>query len=336
MSNQTDNPRSSVRCSRANIWHKYGPHFAFASMAYPIGETAAIMTSVMWTMSSIFFAAAGKKIGSIAVNSIRIVIAIPLLCVVLFATTRTIFPVASQAQWFYMSLSGVIGLALGDFAYFAALVMLGPRRGVLVMAMAPIFTAFSAYFIMGELLNALAILGVSLTLSGVFVAIMEREGASDDQPLTKKQKTLGIALGIGGAVGQGVGYALSRYGMVGIDPSHPLDPLPATLIRVLVATATIWFIVAVWGKLPDVAKGTKDRRALQLTFGGAFVGPFMGVWLSMIAAANTVAGIAATLMSLMPIMVIPVVWVLYKQKTSWRGIVGACVAVIGVAILFMV
>lgn len=302
----------------------------------PIGETAALLTSVMWTMSSIFFAAAGKRIGSIAVNSIRILIAIPLLCTALYVTTRSILPIASQAQWFYMSLSGVIGLALGDFCYFASLVLLGPRRGVLVMCMAPIFTAFSAYFIMGELLDALAILGVSLTLSGVFVAIMEREGLSDDQPLTKRQKTLGVALGIGGSIGQGVGYALSRYGMVWVDPLHPLDPLPATMIRVLVASITIWFIVTIWGKLPKVAKAAKDRRALQLTFGGAFVGPFMGVWLSMIAAANTVAGIAATLMSLMPIMVIPVVWVLYKQRTTWRGVVGACVAVVGVAILFMV
>jgi len=35
------------------------------------------------------------------------------------------------------------------------------------------------------------------------------------------------------------------------------------------------------------------------------------------------------------VMVIPVVWLLYKQKTSWRGAVGAAISVIGVAILFL-
>jgi drug/metabolite transporter (DMT)-like permease len=41
-------------------------------------------------------------------------------------------------------------------------------------------------------------------------------------------------------------------------------------------------------------------------------------------------------MSLMPIMVIPVVWVVYKQRTGWRGIAGACIAIAGVAMLFVV
>jgi hypothetical protein len=48
------------------------------------------------------------------------------------------------------------------------------------------------------------------------------------------------------------------------------------------------------------------------------------------------AGVAQTLLSLMPVMIIPVVWMLYRQRTSWRGILGALTAVIGVAILFLV
>jgi drug/metabolite transporter (DMT)-like permease len=38
----------------------------------------------------------------------------------------------------------------------------------------------------------------------------------------------------------------------------------------------------------------------------------------------------------MPVMVIPVVWLLYQQKTGWRGIAGACIAIVGVAMLFIV
>ena len=47
-------------------------------------------------------------------------------------------------------------------------------------------------------------------------------------------------------------------------------------------------------------------------------------------------GVAQTLLSLMPVMIIPVVWYLFKQRTSWRGVVGAVVAVVGVAVLFLV
>jgi drug/metabolite transporter (DMT)-like permease len=55
--------------------------------------------------------------------------------------------------------------------------------------------------------------------------------------------------------------------------------------------------------------------------------------LSMVAVAYIAAGIAQTLMSLMPVLIIPVVWVVYREKTNWRGILGAVVAIIGVAIL---
>ena len=46
-------------------------------------------------------------------------------------------------------------------------------------------------------------------------------------------------------------------------------------------------------------------------------------------------GMAATLGSLMPVFIIPVVYVLYRQKTSWRGVLGAVIAITGVAILML-
>jgi hypothetical protein len=40
-----------------------------------IGEVAAILTSGFWTVSSLFFTSAGKKIGSLSVNAYRTVFA---------------------------------------------------------------------------------------------------------------------------------------------------------------------------------------------------------------------------------------------------------------------
>jgi drug/metabolite transporter (DMT)-like permease len=56
----------------------------------------------------------------------------------------------------------------------------------------------------------------------------------------------------------------------------------------------------------------------------------------MVAVTYTDAGVAQTLMSLMPVLIIPLVWVVYRQRTGWRGILGAVIAVIGVAILFLI
>ena len=110
-----------------------------------IGETAAIITSVLWTTCSIFFAYAGKRIGALSVNAFRILMALGLLGGAHILVLGTIIPAANSSQWLYMSLSGIIGLALGDFGYFYSLVLLGPRRGTLMMSLAAIFASLSGY-----------------------------------------------------------------------------------------------------------------------------------------------------------------------------------------------
>lgn len=300
------------------------------------GETTAILAALMWTTCSILFASAGKRIGALSVNSIRILMALIFLTLTHLLFFGTIIPDANQSQWFYISLSGIIGLALGDLGYFGVLVILGPRKGVLLMALAPIFSTISACFILDEILGIWSIIGITVTLTGVIIVIIEKEEkGKTKETLSKKMKIYGILLGLGGAVGQGVGLVVSKYGMyVGTD-DNALNSLSVSLIRMLSATILIWIIVVTTGNFIKVKNAIKDKEAMKKTFGGAFSGPFIGVWLSMVAITYTVAGVAATLMALAPVMIIPVVWIFYKEKTNWRGILGAIVAVIGVAILFL-
>lgn len=303
-----------------------------------IGETAAVCTSVLWTACSILFASAGRRIGPLSVNAYRIVMAMALLAAAHLAIYRTVVPPANQAQWFYMGLSGVIGLALGDFGYFGALVLIGPRRGVLLMSLAPIFSSITAYLVLGEVLATWDLVGMALALSGVSVVILEEP--IDEREISKRpgHKLYGVLAGLGGSLGQGIGLVVSKYGMVVAGgPGTPhLNPLSATLVRMVVAGCFVWLTVAVSGRLRGVLKARGDGQAMRRTFGGATSGPFLGVWLSMVAVTYTVAGVAATLMALMPVMVIPVLWFLYRQRTSLRGMVGAAVSVVGVAILFLV
>jgi drug/metabolite transporter (DMT)-like permease len=304
--------------------------------SYFFGMTAAVFVSFLWTLNSILFSEAGKRIGSATVNAFRIIVAVLLLGVTHIILFGTIIPAANQDQWLWMGISGIVGLGIGDFALFAAFVMIGPRRSLLLMALAPVCAALFAYLFLEEVLSLIAIVGIAITLTGIIVVLVEK-GENDSNGLTNKRKKFGIALGIIGGVGQGVGLVISKYGMVSVadDPSIPLNSLSATLIRMIVASIFIWICVVAAGKIPHMLQSLKDRQGMKLTSGGAFIGPFLGVWLSMVAVTYVAAGIAQTLMSLMPVIIIPMVWVLFREKTNWRGIVGAAVAVVGVAILFM-
>jgi drug/metabolite transporter (DMT)-like permease len=303
-----------------------------------IGETAALVTAALWTTCSILFAAAGRRIGALSVNAYRIAMAVALLGLAHLVVFRTIVPPADSPQWLYMGLSGIAGLALGDFGYFGALVFIGPRRGVLLMSMAPIFAAVSGYYVLGEVLTAWNIVGIAVTLGGVAWVILEKEAHTHEPAIPGRQKLYGILCGLGGALGQGIGLVVSKYGMLvaGGPGSARLNPLSATLVRMIVAAVVVWVFVIAVGRLPKVLEAAKDTYAIRRTFAGAVSGPFVGVWLSMVAVTHAVAGVAATLMAIMPVMVIPVLWVLYRQRTSGRGMTGAAIAVVGVAILFLV
>ena len=271
-----------------------------------MGNVAAVVVSMLWTACSIFFSAAGKRIGAISVNTIRISAAVGLLGTAHLIWFGALLPAATGDQWFYLGLSGFIGLAVGDIGYIGALVLIGPRRGVLLMSTAPIFAAVAGYAMLGEQIGAWALAGIAVTMSGVMLAILDDGANGKPQELTKRQLTIGYGLAVMGSACQGVG------------------------------AAAMWVGVLAFGRLHEIRKATKDGRGVGLTFSGAITGPFLGVWLSMVAVSLALTGVAQTLMSLMPVMVIPVVWLLYKQGTGWRGIAGACIAIVGVAMLFIV
>jgi len=302
---------------------------------YLIGQMAALITAGLWSINSILFAIAGKKIGSISVNSYRIIFAVLFLSITHFILFGYIFPSASYDQWFWIGLSGIIGLGVGDFGLFSAFVIIGPRRSVLIMALSPVFAAILAYLLLNETMSQFTLLGMIITLCGIIIVIMEKEGRSYEEPLSKKIKIKGISFAFIGAMGQGIGIVFAKKGML-IESSSIINPLSATLIRMILASIFIWITVLLAGKLPELKKGIENRTGIKFTAAGAFIGPFLGVTFSMIAVTYTDIGVAQTLMSLMPVMVIPVLWLIYKQKTSMRGIGGTCIAIIGVAILFLI
>ncbi len=308
---------------------------------YLVGATAAIVTSALWTVNAILFTSAGKRIGAISVNAWRIFLAAILLWITHLLMTGEVFPVGNSEQWFWIGLSGVIGLGIGDFGLFASFVIIGTRRAVLIMSLSAIFASIAAFFLFNEILSIVAFIGIAITLTGVITVLLEDETKSDEKKLTRQEKIKGISFAMIGAIGQGLGIAFLKKGML-LYPNVTDIPgvmelaIASTLIRMILGALFVWGAITVMGKLPDIKKAFKNKKGMRYVTIGAFIGPFVGVTLSTVAAYTIHVGIAQTLMSLMPVMIIPLVWFLFRQRTTWQGIGGAIVAVIGVAVLFLV
>jgi drug/metabolite transporter (DMT)-like permease len=299
-----------------------------------IGNSAAIFTAFLWSGSSILFTSAGKRIGFFSVNVFRSVITVGMLACAHIILLGYVLPAASGEQWFWMGLSGIVGLGIGDFGLFAAYVLIGPRLSLLVMASSPIFASVGAFLMLGEIFPELAVLGVAVTLAGIFIVLLEKEKDTTDSSNGGKRKAWGIFAAVVAAAGQGVGLVLSKKGMY-VGESVAMNPVSAALIRMMIATLFVLSTAFFLKKLPELRKTAKDKQGWKLVSGGALIGPFLGMTLSLFAVANTEAGIAQTLLSLEPLIIIPLMWILYRERTNWRGILGAILAVVGVTILML-
>ena len=299
-----------------------------------VGQMAALATSCVWTFSSILFTESVRRIGSLSLNAYRIAAAVGFLGITHVVLLGALLPAANVEQVLWLGMSGIIGLGVGDFGLFAAFAIIGPRRSVLVMALSPIFASVGAFLMLGETISPQAILGIATTIAGVTWVVLEREHRSMEAPISRRHKIRGVLFALVGAAGQGMGLVFSKKGIL-LVPDTTLNALSATLIRMTVGALFVWISIIAAGRFPKLLIALNRKQGMKYAVAAAFFGPFIGVTLSMAAVTFTQTGIAQTLMSLMPVFIIPVVWVFYKQRISWRGILGATIAVIGVAILFL-
>ncbi len=293
-----------------------------------LGEFAALLTAVFWTITSISFESASHRIGSVAVNILRLVIGLAFLSVYTLIRRGFFFPIdASFENWIWLSLSGLIGFVFGDLFLFKSYTMIGSRFSMLIMTLVPPITALISFVILGEKLTLYHYLGMTLTFSGIAMAIFSRQAKGEK--LSLKLSPRGILYAFGGAVGQALGLVLSKFGM------KEYDPFAATQIRIIAGIIGYAILVTGLVRWRSVLKATGNRDAMLLTSLGAFFGPFLGVSFSLIAVKYTEAGIASTIMALVPVFIIIPAVFLYKQKVTVPELIGSVLSVAGVSIMFL-
>lgn len=295
------------------------------------GEIAAMVTAVCWAMTALAFAAAGRRIGSLQVNLLRLFMGLAFLSAASAVRRGVPLPVdASAHAWRWLALSGFFGFVFGDLCLFRAFVVLGPRLSTLVMATSPIFTIALGYAFLHERVSPWHAAGVALTLTGVAWAVLERTPAPAAGEAPPRPGTSGILLALGGSLGQAMGLVASKIGM------GDYDAFAATQIRVIAGIAGFSLLFTLSGRWGRLLAALRDRRALAFTALGAFFGPFLGVTCSLLAVTLTKAGIAATIMATTPVVVIPFVVLFQRERVGAGGILGSLLAVCGVAVLFLV
>jgi len=326
------------------------------------GQLLALGTAFLWSISALSFESASRRAGSIAVNLIRLVIAFVLLCAIGAATRGRFLPTDATAyQWKWLLISGIVGFFIGDLCLFRALVILGARVTTLIMSLAPIIAAVTGYFWLGEQLTSWSFLGMMITLLGIVWVVSERATGADEEEVVDPSGEIvgaprslalepaspvltqarnnscdagvaatGIVLATLGAAGQGVGLVITKIGCAG---AHRYDPFATTQIRVIAGIAVFAIFILAMRRQRDVLAAVRNRWAMLFMSAGAITGPFLGVSMLNASIQRIPTGVAQTIGALVPVLIIPFVVVLKKEHVSVRAILGALIAVAGVAVL---
>jgi drug/metabolite transporter (DMT)-like permease len=248
------------------------------------------------------------------------------------ATGRLLPPIESNSQAIWLIVSGIVGLVLGDTFLFRSYMILGPRLASLIFASWPIMTAVMSWFFLSEVLSPISIGGIAVASSGIVWVTNERrtEWRSEMLASDRGSKGLGVLLAVLGALGQSSGLVMAKYAM-----GDSMQPLDASYIRMIAACVSIWVYGAASGQFSEIIAALKNRKAMIFALCGAISGPFLGIWMSLVAVKHAETGVAAAIMATVPVVIIPVTIVVYRQRPSTRAVIGAVITAIGIAILFM-
>lgn len=298
------------------------------------GELFALTTALCWTFGMLYFTQAAKRLGANVLNHFRLVLAALFLGIAVMLinglSLHQLFFQPKLYSWLWLGFSGFVGLTLGDWCAFHAFDIIGPRKTSLFYTFAPGAALFFSILFLNETVSLVALTGMLITVAGVFWVIFNRKSQEEHTHHIPHYK--GVLFAIGGSLTQGIGLVFSKIGM---QQQADVSPLHASWIRLSIAALSLFTISFFRNKALGIVKSIAkaDAVAIRYTFIATIISPVIGVSLSLYAAKLINVSIAQTLFSMVPVFILPVSWLLYREKITFQAFLGALIAVAGVLIL---
>lgn len=291
------------------------------------GELISLGTALCWTLTVVGFESAGKRVGSLPVNIIRLLFGFILLGITLMFINGSFIPLhISSEAWFWLSISGFVGLVIGDLFLFQAFIDVGGRISLLIYSSTPVISAILGFLFFNEVLGIQEIVGMIVALSAIsFVIILKNKSTEKIHPNIKR----GIIFAFLGAIAQALGLVFSKQGM------GDYNAFAATQIRVITAIVGFVIYITIRKQWKSVKNAFSDRKAISFIGLGSIFGPFLGVTSSLLALKYVSLGVSTTIAQLNVILIIPFSIFLFKEKVNYKEILAAIIALAGVSLLFI-
>lgn len=290
-------------------------------------DLLALGAAACWAVGSVMSVTPSRHLGAFAFTRWRmLMVAFMLWAVVAFSGSWHSF---DAHAWGVMSISGLVGIFIGDTALFSAINRLGPRRAGVLFATHAAFSAALGFVWLDERMSLQAFVGAVMTLVGVMLAMAlgRHKDETHAWEANNGHVGLGVVLALVAALCQAVGSLIAKPVM-----AAQVDPVMASAVRVTVATAA-HFVLLGAGFAAARARQAPTLGVLAQTGLNGFIAMGIGMTLVLLALEKGDVGMVAILSSVSPILVLPLLWLQLKRAPAWGAWVGASLTVAGTALI---
>lgn len=293
------------------------------------GEVSALGAAFIFGIASTSYTMAGRKFGASFSMALSLVISLLFYVPIHQLIHGEPVPLyAAPDRWLILGLSSLAGFVISALFLLRSFQYIGPRLTMLIGSTSPIFAALMAWVFLGQQLPTYAVIGIAFVVGGVIWVVSERGSQRFDSEDAEYGK--GLLMAVAAAVGQGTAFVLMSEGVAG-----GFSPMSAGLIRTIVAIALLWAYIALRGTLRhNLELIVSSPRALAWLALASVSGPVAGTTLILVSLQFTSVGISSTLTGTTPIFLIPIAYLAFGERITVRAVVGTCVAIAGVALLF--
>ncbi|KIE21854.1 membrane protein [Vibrio sinaloensis] len=295
-------------------------------MAYQ-GEVAALAAAVVWALATWIYSQFSHRFTALQLNILKGTIASIMMLIALPITSVNIVK-PDTSHLLILAISGVIGIAIGDSAYFASLKRIGANKTLLLESLAPPLSGVLALLVLGSVLTFQSWLGVIVTTVAVTFVIFQPEEQSQSISMT------GVMFGLLASVCQASGVVISHYALVAGD----LPPLLGALIRLSVGVLAVVLVIGFIEKSPFEETKRHLRSLSQPAFiwllAAIFVGTFLALWLQQIALKHANPAVAQTLIATSPLFML-LIYLFKGIRVTRQSVFGTLAAIIGISLFFV-
>jgi len=288
-----------------------------------LGEFLAFSSAGAWAFAVIAFKRSGETWSPLALNLFKNLVSIALLSATILIFKGLQLPDLTLQEWILLSISGLIGLAIADTLYFAALQQLGASRTGIASTMYSPCVVILSFFLLGERLSTIQILGFALVLFGVILISYK----ADMREISPRALKLGLSYAVFAVFLMALGIVMIK------DILENKDFLWSVQIRVIAGTIGIVVVQALRGKTITMIKEFRKPHRWMYAIIGSVIGSYLAMMLWLGGYKYTSASVASILNETSSLFIVILAWLFLGESLNRTKIIAVGFTFTGVLLM---